>query len=126
MTKILEKLKELRNLGPDSEYSRTSLLAILRNNPQKPLGVWGSYAFRIGTVKIIGSGRSAVIIYTLVTAPRGNLSRPIRLSAYQSPDPDFTESRRREMKAIIRDSEVLSNKLDRIPNLKRLIYTPRD
>ena len=63
MTKILEKLKELRQLGPDPEYSRTSLLAILRHESQIPLekmlGAWGAFAFRISaTVAVF-----AVIVF---------------------------------------------------------------
>ena len=56
---ILEKLKELRSIGPEPEYSRVSLLAILNETPKKPLGVFGTYAFRIGLVTAV----FAVIIF---------------------------------------------------------------
>ncbi|MDP3956760.1 MAG: hypothetical protein Q8P97_02075 [bacterium] len=57
---ILEKLKKLGSISPDPDYSRVSLLAILRLTPQKPpLGVFGTFTFRLGLVMTV----FAIIIF---------------------------------------------------------------
>lgn len=51
---ILKQLKKLRGVsGPDPDYSRLSLMAILGQTPTKPLGVFGTLAFRLGMVMAV-------------------------------------------------------------------------
>lgn len=59
---IFQKLKKLKSIVPDKEYSRVSLAAILLNTPPKPLGIFETLLFRISLVVTV----FAVIIFGAV------------------------------------------------------------
>lgn len=60
---------------PDAEYSRTSLVAILQNYPQKPLGVFGTIFFRIGLTGAV----LAVIVFGTIKS-----EAPLKLAGLDS------------------------------------------
>jgi hypothetical protein len=72
---ILKKLKELKRILPDTEYSRTSLVAIIHDYPQRPLGVFGTLFFRIGLTGAV----LAVIVFGTIKS-----EAPLKLAGLDS------------------------------------------
>ena len=94
---VLEKLKELKRIVPNPDYSRQSLISILRHAPQKSLGIFETLLFRISLVVTV----FAVILFGAIRS-----EAPLKLAGL---DPQGLKAEAEELDLQLRLTEISLN-----------------